>query len=108
MRKTYTLVGKFYNNIQHQVLDMDGSTILKLIQNIRDERLVTGCMWLDQTRAILNTRPFDLIQRAGTCWITDRVSEYGVQWSQFLGHDLQLLRSGERQSDTARNNSSKG
>lgn len=41
-------------------------------------------------------------QRAGTEWITDGVSEYGVSWSHFFGHDLQVLLSGEMQSDTAR------
>jgi hypothetical protein len=48
--KDIILVGKSYDNIQHKVLDTGGRTILKLIQNIRDERLV----WLDQGR--VNTK----------------------------------------------------
>jgi hypothetical protein len=42
MKKAYILVGKPYDNIQHKVLDMDGSTILKLIQHIQGERMGTG------------------------------------------------------------------
>jgi len=76
-------------------MNADGST-LKLIQHIQIETLVTGCMWLDQRRT------FGQHKGRGTCWITDRVSEYSVPRGQLLGHDLQLLQSGERQSDTVR------
>lgn len=102
MRTAYILVGKSYDNIQHKVPDTDGNTILKLIQHIQDERLGTGSMWLDPEAGCTERKNLRPTQTAGTEWITDRVSEYGVPWNQFLGHDLQLLLSGETQSDTAR------
>jgi len=54
----YILVGKSYDNIEHKVLDTDRTTTLTLIQHMHDETLVTGCMWLDHRRAVLNIRTF--------------------------------------------------
>jgi hypothetical protein len=38
-----------------EVLDVDENATLKLIQNIRYNRLVNGRIWLDQPCAVVNT-----------------------------------------------------